>query len=227
MERSACLIHKELLDVHLSILKINPAIHTGHSQDTMTRYAFDDSAVVEKTSAARGDYLRVHFKHCREVAAAISGLKVQKAYAYLGNVTEHKQCIPFRRYNGGVGRTQQAKEFKTTQGRWPVKAVKFITSLLKNAEANAEAKGLDTEELLIKNIVVNQAPKTRRRTYRAHGRINPYQGNPAHIEIHLSEPASQVPKATTGVVVRLNKRQLAQKRVAASRSGAKPAVAAA
>ena len=25
--------------------------------------------------------------------------------------------------------------------------------------------------------------KTRRRTYRAHGRINPYQGHPCHIEV--------------------------------------------
>ena len=44
-------------------------------------------------------------------------MKLQKAYAYLGNVVEHKQAIPFRRFNGGVGRTAQAKEFKTTQGK--------------------------------------------------------------------------------------------------------------
>ena len=43
-------------------------------------------------------------------------MKLQKAYAYLANVQEKKQCIPFRRFNGGVGRTQQANEFKTTQG---------------------------------------------------------------------------------------------------------------
>lgn len=44
-------------------------------------------------------------------------MKLQKAYAYLANVQEHKQCIPFRRFNGGVGRTAQAQEFKTTQGK--------------------------------------------------------------------------------------------------------------
>ena len=42
---------------------------------------------------------------------------------------------------------------------------------MKNAESNADSKDLDVEELVIKNIVVNQAPKTRRRTYRAHGRM--------------------------------------------------------
>lgn len=98
-------------------------------------------------------------------------MKLNKAYAYLKNVTEKKQCIPFRRFNGGVGRTAQAKEFKTTQGRWPVKSVKYIVDLLKNAEANAEAKGLNVEDLYISSAVVNQAPKHRRRTYRAHGRM--------------------------------------------------------
>lgn len=56
-------------------------------------------------------------------------------------------------------------------GRWPEKSVRFITRLLKNAESNADAKDLAVDELVIRNIVVNQAPKTRRRTYRAHGRM--------------------------------------------------------
>lgn len=33
-------------------------------------------------------------------------------------------------------------------------------------------KGIDTESLVVKHIQVNQAMKQRRRTYRAHGRIN-------------------------------------------------------
>lgn len=85
-------------------------------------------------------------------------MKLAKAYTYLGDVVEHKQVIPFRRYSGGVGRASQAKQFKTTQGRWPEKSVKFITRLLKNAESNADAKSLELEELIIKNIVVQQAP---------------------------------------------------------------------
>lgn len=120
---------------------------------------------------ARGEYVRSHFKNTREVAAAISGMKLSKAYAYLGDVQEHKQCIPFRRFDGSMGRTGQAKAFKTTKGRWPVKSVKFVLALLKNAESNADAKDLAADELFIKNIVVQQAPKTRRRTYRAHGRM--------------------------------------------------------
>lgn len=48
-----------------------------------------------------------------------------------------------------------------SSGRWPEKSVRHILNLLKNAESNADAKDLDKEELIIKNIVVNQAPVRR------------------------------------------------------------------
>lgn len=59
-----------------------------------------------------------------------------------------------------------------TRARWPVKSAEFLLGLLKNAEANADSKGLDTSALVVKHIQVNQAPKQRRRTYRAHGRVS-------------------------------------------------------
>lgn len=43
-------------------------------------------------------------------------MRLTKAYAYLGDVKDHKRVIPFRRFAGGVGRASQAKEFKATQG---------------------------------------------------------------------------------------------------------------
>src|ERR1700749_4473600 len=63
------------------------------------------------------------------------------------------------------------KQFGVTRARWPVKSAEFLLGLLKNAEANADTKGLDTSKLIVKHIQVNQAPKQRRRTYRAHGRV--------------------------------------------------------
>lgn len=63
------------------------------------------------------------------------------------------------------------KQWGVTKARWPVKSAQFLLDLLKNAEANADTKGLDTGNLIVKHIQVNQAPKGRRRTYRAHGRV--------------------------------------------------------
>ena len=66
----------------------------------------------------------------------------------------------------------QAKQFGATQGRWPKKSAEFLLSLLRNAESNGEYKSLNVENLVIDHIQINRAPKMRRRTYRAHGRIN-------------------------------------------------------
>ncbi|CAL9101362.1 unnamed protein product [Musa acuminata var. zebrina] len=144
---------------------------------------------------AMGQDLRVHFKNTRETAHALRKLPLSKAKRYLEDVIAHKQAIPFRRFCGGVGRTAQAKSrHPNGQGRWPAKSAGFILDLLKNAESNAEVKGLDVDALYISHIQVNQAPKQRRRTYRAHGRINPYMSSPCHIELILSEKEESVKK---------------------------------
>jgi hypothetical protein len=90
---------------------------------------------------------------------------------------------------GGVGRTSQAKNEGNSigQGRWPKKSAEFLLGLLNNAESNAESKGLDTDALYVSHIQVNRAQKGRRRTYRAHGRINAYMSCPSHIELILEE----------------------------------------
>ncbi|GMG21271.1 unnamed protein product [[Candida] boidinii] len=102
----------------------------------MTRYAV--TANPARSASARGSYLRVSYKNSRETAQAVNGWNLQKAKKYLDQVLEHERVIPFRRFNGSIGRTAQGKEFGVTKGRWPTKSVQFIQGLLKNAEANAD-----------------------------------------------------------------------------------------
>lgn len=72
----------------------------------------------EVGAALRGKHYVHACGHRRLIATAATstGLKLTKAYQYLGDVKEHKQVIPFRRFNGGVGRASQAKQFGATQG---------------------------------------------------------------------------------------------------------------
>ncbi|KAJ5274655.1 NAD-dependent D-isomer specific 2-hydroxyacid dehydrogenase [Penicillium rubens] len=172
----------------------------------MVRYAAQEISEA-KSARARGSYLRVSFKNTRETAQAVNGMKLSKALTFLENVTNKSMAVPMRRYAGSTGRTAQGKQFGVSKARWPVKSAEHIIDLLKNAEANADGKGLDTSALIIKRIQVNQAPKGRRRTYRAHGRINPYMTNPCHIELILTEAAEEVKKASTDKQVRLSSRQ--------------------
>ncbi|CAI5509084.1 unnamed protein product [Closterium sp. Naga37s-1] len=154
-----------------------------------------EPANATKSCKARGSYFRVHFKNTRETAQAIKHMDLTKAKRFLEDVIAHKQAVPFRRFCGGVGRTAQVKLVHTNgQGRWPAKSARFLLDLLKNAESNAEVKGLDVDSLHVSHIQVNRAPKQRRRTYRAHGRINPYMSSPSHIELILSEKEAEVRK---------------------------------
>merc|ERR1711862_818667 len=136
------------------------------------------------------------------------------AQSYLEDVVEKKQCIPFRKFIGGIGRTPQAKAFKMSQGRWPVKSCKILLDLLRNAETNAEFKNLDTDNLVIKHVQVNAAQQGRRRTYRAHGRINAYMSSPCHVEMILEEKEESVEKPEEEVKAKkFTRKQLAKRRL--------------
>ena len=50
------------------------------------------------------------------------------------------------------------------------------------------------EKLVVKKVVVNQAVKGRRRTYRAHGRINAYLSSNCHYDIVCEELKEKVKK---------------------------------
>ena len=91
----------------------------------------------------------------------VQGMHLHKAVGYLKAVVAGERCIPFKRFCGGVGRTGQAKQFKspTSQGRWPKKSCQHILGLLKNAESNAEVKGLDVDALVIDHIQVSSMRK--------------------------------------------------------------------
>merc|ERR1712190_541683 len=101
-----------------------------------------------------------------------------------------------------------------TQGRWPRKSAKIILNILKNAESNAEFKNLDTDSLIVQHIQVNPAQQGRRRTYRAHGRINPYMSCPCHIEMILEEKEESVEKpAEEAKAKKFTKKQIAKRRL--------------
>lgn len=74
----------------------------------MTRYSREPENPA-KSVKARGSYLRVHFKNTREVGRAIQRMPLRRAVKFLKNVMEHKEIVPFKRFNGGVGRKAQVK----------------------------------------------------------------------------------------------------------------------
>merc|ERR1719443_2828955 len=140
-----------------------------------------------------------------ETAHAIKGMNLQNARKYLEDVLEKKQCIPYRVYKGCIGRTPQAKQFKLSQGRWPVKSVKVILDLLQNAESNAEFKNLDTDNLILRHVEVD----------RAQGRINAYMSSPCHVQMIFEEKeeGADKPDEEEEKAKKFTRKQLAKRRL--------------
>ena len=88
---------------------------------------------------------------------------------------------------------------------------------MKNAESNAEVKGLDPDFLKITHIQVNAAQKQRRRLYRAHGRINPFMSNPCHIELILTEDQDTAVKKPVEEEEAPKKKKISKKKLARQR----------
>lgn len=153
---------------------------------------------------ARGSDLRVHFKNTHEVGAAIKGMKLTRAQKYLQNVLDKKEIVPFRRFRIGVKGKPQCRNWKVPVGRWPKKSAEFLLGLLKNCESNAEMQGLDTDNLVVTHVQVNKAMRGRRRTFRAHGRINAFMSMPCHVEMFLTEPEEPVAASDSAVPVPTN-----------------------
>ena len=174
-----------------------------------------------KTAKSKGSNLRVHYKNTRETANALKGMGLKRAQKYLEDVIAHKDIVPFRRFTGGPGHKAQCKRWKAVSGRWPEKSCRYLLDLLQNAESNAETRGLDVDTLRISHIQCQLAATLRRRTYRAHGRINPYVTCPCHVEIVLSAMDEVVKKAEDGAAVATSIKKRDQKKLKAGDSAEK------
>jgi large subunit ribosomal protein L17e len=90
-------------------------------------FLFTDRECIYVCLQARGSDLRVHYKNTHETARAIAGMHLKRAVRFLKAVIAHKEIVPFRHFNGGIGRKAQCKQWHScAQGRWPKKSAEFL-----------------------------------------------------------------------------------------------------
>lgn len=70
----------------------------------------------------------------------------------------------------------------------PKKAARMVEKVLKSAIANAEQKGLDPEELIVKRAYVDEGPTMKRVRPRAMGRANIRRRRTCHITVVVGKP---------------------------------------
>jgi len=139
----------------------------------------------DRTAIASGRNMRVSPKHCREICKEIRGKSLDKAIELLEAVVEEKAWIPYRRHNKKRGHHPGMK--KWVAGGHPVKASSYILKILKNAEANADNKGLDIDRLKVIHAVTHRGRIYKKFIERAFGRSSPYFEQTSHVEIVVEE----------------------------------------
>lgn len=106
----------------------------------------------KNTARAVARDLRISPKRAYEVANAIRGKELAKARDMLTRTTNIEEPIPFRRYNRGVAH----RAGRVGPGGYPVKAAEGFIRVLNEAEANAEAKGLNSDWLVVAHVATHR-----------------------------------------------------------------------
>ena len=137
------------------------------------------------TAKAMAYEINVSPKHCIEILRQLRGKKVAEAKAYLQNVIDKKESVPFKRFARNVGHKRHQSGWGS--GRYPVKASKEILKLVKHAEANAEYKGLEPENMSIVHATSKKGRVIQGVMPRAMGRATPWNIETVTVEIILGE----------------------------------------
>ena len=94
-----------------------------------------------KIATARGNDMKVSLKQSMAICDFIKGKKIDVALRELDEVTRMKRAVPMKgeipHRKGGFA------------GRYPIKTAQVFIKIIKSLSANASAKGLDAEKIIL------------------------------------------------------------------------------
>ena len=130
------------------------------------------------TARALGVSLPVSLKKSVEVCRFIRGKPLGKAIRLLELAKQKKVAVPFTRFNrGGTGHKPNIGP-----GRYPVAVCAELIKLLRQAEANAQGRGLNAQSMVIRNAIAKKGQTTPR-----YGRQRGRQAKRTHVEVVVAE----------------------------------------
>jgi len=134
----------------------------------------------ENSSKAVGLALPISRKQSTQVCNALRGLNLQKAKKLLEDAIALKKPIEMKKYNRNTGH-----KAGMGPGSYAPTTCSEILKILKNAEANAQFKGLSTGNLVVKDARAQKGP-----TIMHQGRQRT-KSKRTHIELVLEEIKKQ------------------------------------
>ncbi|HLC92536.1 MAG TPA: 50S ribosomal protein L22 [archaeon] len=153
----------------------------------MVKKNYQVGAASAKIAKAMMTNKPVSLKYSVEIISNIKGQRVEKALAWLGRIASMKDFLPLRMYNKKVGHRKGEAQHFSKSGRYPIRCVNAFIELLNTVKANADYKGLDSENLLITHMFASQGFS--RMSYQSQGRISgkARKSKSTHIEVIVRE----------------------------------------
>ena len=136
----------------------------------------------DTSAKAIGKEMPISPKFTREICGMIRGMKVNKAISTLEGVIALETPVPLKRYNKRVSHKQGVGP-----GRYPKKAAAAVLGVIKSAVANAEYKGLNTDDMVIRTITASRGRVTPGHMARAHGRATEWNQDTVNLEVIIEE----------------------------------------
>ncbi len=137
------------------------------------------------TAKAMAYEINVSPKSCQEICRHIRHMKVSVAKAFLQDVIDMKKSVPFKQHARNVGHKRHQSGWPS--GRYPVKASAEILKLIKHAEANAEYKGLEPENMYLIHTTSKKGRVIEGIMPRAMGRATAWNIELVTVEVVLGE----------------------------------------
>jgi large subunit ribosomal protein L22 len=136
----------------------------------------------EKSAIARAIEVDISMKDAVNIAHYLRGMKLDHAKEVVDKAIKKELPIPYFRYLDSVSHRRGVGP-----GRYPVKALKEFRAVLNNAEANADFKSLNTENLVIKHIAASKGRMIKKFTPKAYGRAGANFKDLINIDVVLQE----------------------------------------
>ena len=136
----------------------------------------------DTSAKAIGKEMPISPKFTREICGMVRGMKVSKAIDTLDGVIALETPVPLKRYNKRVSHKQGVGP-----GRYPKKAAAAVLGVIKSAVANAEYKGLNTDDMVIRTISASRGRVTPGHMARAHGRATEWNQDTVNLEVIIEE----------------------------------------
>ena len=142
------------------------------------------TAVADPDTSAKaiGKEMPISPKFTREICGLIRGMKVNNAIKTLEGIIALETPVPLKRYNKRVSHKQGVGP-----GRYPKKAATAVLGVVKSAVANAEYKGLNTDDMVIATISASRGRVTPGHMARAHGRATEWNQDTVNLEVIIQE----------------------------------------